>query len=452
MALSDDYLLPTTTSTLLVPGSEQYPFQYLLSKGFGTEESRKALEENHEDPYRAEKWLRNGGMEVEEGEVQHVRMRLNSQWDPSLAKTVSNGQLILKYDRDDNESDVELSRADSVTTETPDVSDVPAGKEADAKISKLSEKGFTCHSGYLEKNSPSVLKGWQSRWFYLWDTKIDYFKESNAVQKGSVNLMEIGTLKVKGNLLNIKMIEKCSTPNRMYELRAKTSEDALQWRIAIDANRLRIHSHGWPIQKIKVDDSLSIDVKNLHMQAHTGDVLLFCSKHYGGKIVQGYTQSHFDHIGLLIRYGKNQVSVLEALGKHGVQLFNWKDFIRERWYEQYTDLALRRLYIPDKKLRRQMLQTIASFVKEVVNCTYSWTPVKMMRRKSVAVSKLSERTFFCSEVVAKAYKECGILREDCPSSAYTPAMFDESNNLQLLRGCRLLKEQKITFVKKTEKS
>merc|ERR1712062_480609 len=108
-------------------------------------------------------------------------------------------------------------------------------------------------------------------------------------------------------------------------------------------------------------------------------------------------------------------------------------------------MALRKLHIPDSKFKNQMLQNIKKFIKEDVNCTYSWTPLKMWRRQSVSVSN-SERTYFCSELVAKAYKESKLLREDgCPSSAYIPCHFAESHDLHLLNNCCLLKEQKITW-------
>eukprot|EP00954_Amorphochlora_amoebiformis_P030109 1394153-Amorphochlora_amoeboformis.AAC.1 len=67
------------------------------------------------------------------------------------------------------------------------------------------------------------------------------------------------------------------------------------------------------------------------------------------------------------------------------------------------------------------------------------------RRQSKIVNDCKKKTFFCSELVAKAYKEMNILREDVPSSAYLPGSFEESSGLVLFSGASLEPENRLTF-------
>ena len=56
------------------------------------------------------------------------------------------------------------------------------------------------------------------------------------------------------------------------------------------------------------------------------------------------------------------------------------------------------------------------------------------------------RTYFCSSLVSKCYKEAGILQTSIPSSAYFPSHFSEDGNgIGFMMGSYLAKEQKINF-------
>mmetsp|Transcript_30235 Transcript_30235/g.42145 ORF Transcript_30235/g.42145 Transcript_30235/m.42145 type:complete len:81 (+) Transcript_30235:2-244(+) len=54
-------------------------------------------------------------------------------------------------------------------------------------------------------------------------------------------------------------------------------------------------------------------------------------------------------------------------------------------------------------------------------------------------------TFCCSEVIAAAYKELGILRPDIDSVAYVPGSFGSDKPILLLEGFRLESEIEILF-------
>ena len=71
-----------------------------------------------------------------------------------------------------------------------------------------------------------------------------------------------------------------------------------------------------------------------------------------------------------------------------------------------------------------MMMDLDAFVREVVGHKYALSIAKLLQRKTVALDTLNNggkfvtenRTFFCSELVAKAYKVMGLLEKDGASS------------------------------------
>jgi len=57
----------------------------------------------------------------------------------------------------------------------------------------------------------------------------------------------------------------------------------------------------------------------------------------------------------------------------------------------------------------------------------------------------TDKGFFCSELVASAYKCLGLLPKQIASSHYWPGSFSAENNLTLLDGARLSDELLIDF-------
>ena len=57
-----------------------------------------------------------------------------------------------------------------------------------------------------------------------------------------------------------------------------------------------------------------------------------------------------------------------------------------------------------------------------------------------------QRNFFCSELIAKAFKEAGLFSSDEASHSFMPADFsNESKRLRLEKGARLGEEMMIRF-------
>eukprot|EP01084_Bolivina_argentea_P109275 195312_1 len=204
-----------------------------------------------------------------------------------------------------------------------------------------------------------------------------------------------------------------------------------------------------PSNVVNVIEIISfLDVCNY---SNTGDVLLFDTKSKSGACVRVATGGNYDHIGMIFRLKDGKVGVLEALGS-GVQVFLWKNFRKYNWNNQYSRIGFRSLIIPDSNLRKEIKRKLTQFVKTVVNRHYGWNPIALIRKQSTVSLYDESRTFFCSELIAKAFKEAGLLRSDLASSQYFPSHFQQSKNMTLLKGCSFSNEMSVRWTENDLKS
>mmetsp|Transcript_19700 Transcript_19700/g.29417 ORF Transcript_19700/g.29417 Transcript_19700/m.29417 type:complete len:899 (-) Transcript_19700:57-2753(-) len=192
----------------------------------------------------------------------------------------------------------------------------------------------------------------------------------------------------------------------------------------------------------------SIHWKDYVKDASTGDILLFETKNFSGSVVRTATRSRYDHIAIILVLStgsRRHVGVLEALGNHGVQLHNFSAFARG-WHKQYTTMAVRRLNF-NPRYGAQSRAELSKFVREAVGKPYKWSPT-MHFRKASTMSNTPIKSFFCSELVAKAYKVMALLRPDLPSSVYIPGSFEMSSGMTLLSGASLESEIALEFSEK----
>jgi len=72
----------------------------------------------------------------------------------------------------------------------------------------------------------------------------------------------------------------------------------------------------------------------------------------------------------------------------------------------------------------ELISKIEKFVKANVGNKYAVNAKKLMQRKSTSIGteSLSERTYFCSELVAACYKRADLLPSDISSSRYLPCI------------------------------
>ena len=78
---------------------------------------------------------------------------------------------------------------------------------------------------------------------------------------------------------------------------------------------------------LKNDNSLfeNIDEANFMAKADTGDILLFRTNRSISKMARGITNSHFDHVAMVLKFENlpGEVYLIEATANTGVALNRW---------------------------------------------------------------------------------------------------------------------------------
>lgn len=163
-----------------------------------------------------------------------------------------------------------------------------------------------------------------------------------------------------------------------------------------------------------------VSMDDLPQIARSGDILLFRAKNLVSAVVRGATQSDFDHVALVLKRVNGEVFLLESL-LTGVWTNSWAEF-HEKRASGYARIVLRQL---KHVITRPNLTKLASFCQSVKGASYSVAPTKFVTRRSNSVLDFNDlkRTFFCSELVASAYKHIGLLRTGVSSTQYMPGTF-----------------------------
>eukprot|EP01017_Pseudomicrothorax_dubius_P031052 TRINITY_DN3923_c0_g2_i8.p1 TRINITY_DN3923_c0_g2~~TRINITY_DN3923_c0_g2_i8.p1 ORF type:complete len:270 (-),score=51.24 TRINITY_DN3923_c0_g2_i8:114-923(-) len=239
---------------------------------------------------------------------------------------------------------------------------------------------------------------------------------------------------------------------RSFTFRATDNADMLRWFYsiskAIDTSNgfRRSLTNLFSEKKFWKFDRLSI--KQLIKTAESGDILLFTSKQTHADMQRIFTGSKYDHVALLIvsnpqHEEKRQVYVFEATGGEGVSVTNLMDFKTNKWYLLYTRLVIRKL---NYKRETNFFEKLQEFFKKTHGKKYSISAQKLLKKQSMIAQDedFKDRAFFCSELVAAAYKRLGLLPNDISSTQYWPGSFSSEYDLPL-QSCSLGQEILIDF-------
>ena len=170
-------------------------------------------------------------------------------------------------------------------------------------------------------------------------------------------------------------------------------------------------------------------------QVDTGDILLIrtnSNRFIGPWITRTYTASHFDHVQMILRYGDNvrDLYILEAVGDRGVRMTTWANIRSELYAGGFFDKIVTRKLIYE--MTPQRLNDLDLFRRNCVGNRYGLTLKKLMKshrseqKLGTRQSHIEKtRTFFCSELIAKAFKVLGVLKnpDEKSSSCYYPGSF-----------------------------
>lgn len=171
----------------------------------------------------------------------------------------------------------------------------------------------------------------------------------------------------------------------------------------------------------------------------TGDIILFSGTCWVGKTIKLLSWSRWSHVGMVV-YGPSHSEPMVYESTHcnklkcfdtgentmGVQLVPLKDRVdiykgRVAYRHLYSELSEEQLY--SLKLFRHSMQgkDFERSKYQMWSSNYSFIP-----------SKEDLSSLFCSELIAAAYQELGLLGKEIPSNKFVPKDFSAKGNIDFI--------------------
>ncbi|KAK3273858.1 hypothetical protein CYMTET_17930 [Cymbomonas tetramitiformis] len=203
----------------------------------------------------------------------------------------------------------------------------------------------------------------------------------------------------------------------------------------------------------------TVTYSELLPQLQTGDLVLFSGATVSGAVIKLFSNSRFSHVGIVIKdvhefdpdeafvweSSTNKAGLTDVVSgevRHGVELLSLEAKVNSGWYDE---VAIRHLMVPEDK-RRGIATTLRRIQKEWQGRPYEISRLEMLNAiVDIEGVKMFENTkdlssLFCSELVAEAYMELGLLSTELPSNEYVPEDFASAKLSQLLNGSHLTDE------------
>lgn len=297
--------------------------------------------------------------------------------------------------------------------------------------------------GWVEKHSPKWLRGWQKRWFVLENKRLCWgsaegFTSPLGILDFDLVKIEIEAMwdqgddkRCRGHCASIlRSSSNCFRihvvgGDRIFALRTATRSEAKHW-----ITKLQAHTRASPRMEVGLSKAQRkfwkfdrISPEKFAELADTGDLLLFQSTTRVAAVQRTITGGQYDHVALLLRFANGKLVVLEATGTAGVSLVAWSDFVKHSWYKLYPRIVHRRVQFSKTK---ETMQHFEQFVRTVVGKPYDISLAKLRQKTSIP-DNVDRKGYFCSEVVAKALMELGVLQADRSSAQYWPTTFSLEN-------------------------
>lgn len=280
--------------------------------------------------------------------------------------------------------------------------------------------GFRCH----------CLKSDTKAFFVLYSTLLQFFPDNSSKTPFALlnfNLYSFTLKQLSKTELKISALSQKKT------LKLKFPEDQIDCWTVILTYCISISKGGLEkIFRVKTREKFwlnkGISEEDFLNKAENGDLLLFRSKNSGSKLQRCLTWSKYDHVGLILRFENKEIGFIEASRAYGVVFTYWDRYFKQEHANYYEEIAYRKLEVSRTS---EMLLALESFTKAVKGKAYS---LGLTRNKGENVSPGNENTFFCSELVASAYKTMGILDTTTPSYNFYPSDFTSKSLLSLLQG------------------
>ena len=173
------------------------------------------------------------------------------------------------------------------------------------------------------------------------------------------------------------------------------------------------------------------------------------------KITRAVSKSYFDHVAMVLKFetDPDEVYLVEATGNLGVSLNKWS-FLREHVGEGnfYKKMILRHVEFDRGD---SMVDALEKFLGEAVGKKYGLGG--LLKQKTIKHTNENkndligeDRAFFCSELVAKAFKCLSIIEDDDTScTQFYPGTFSSKGDsfLKLTPGTTIESELQIIMDK-----
>jgi hypothetical protein len=284
-------------------------------------------------------------------------------------------------------------------------------------------------TGWLRRKPIGGMKQWEWMFFQVKEGKLKYFiMENDITPHGVFNFKQLtATLETRGERKFCVEIHSCS---HQFYYKARTKEERQLWVTVLSIN-LNLHSpmdqiltlvaskeNFWKIEKISNLKFLCV--------ANTADILLFQAKNVGAKIQRKIAGSRFDHVAMVLCHGSGRISIFEATNQDGVALVDWDQFFEQNWLDLYSLVVYRKV---EFERTETMLNNLQKFINESKGKKFSFNVKKMIVKNTKKAGQ--EEDFFCSELVASAFKSIGILSPDFDTSKVWPVNFEKEDTLPL---------------------
>jgi hypothetical protein len=190
--------------------------------------------------------------------------------------------------------------------------------------------------------------------------------------------------------------------------------------------------------------------------ADTGDLLLFRGTVAGALITRTVTGGYFDHVAMVLKFetDPSEVYLVEATGSQGVSLNKWSILRHHVGPGKHYEKVIYRHVNFDRG--EKMVQNLEKFLSEAVGQNYGLNGVLRMKTQRIAEDDdrliHEDRSFFCSELVAKAFKLLGIIEDNETScTQFWPLHFSSKGEqfLKMTPGSWIDSEMQIISDEKT---
>ena len=179
----------------------------------------------------------------------------------------------------------------------------------------------------------------------------------------------------------------------------------------------------------------------------TGDIVLFSGKGGISSIIKLFTSSKWSHMGMVLRlkFDWDVVFLWEStkcssVPDKGVQLVPLSE--RLRAYD--GEVSIR--HLRNHEITQQNHEDLMKLRKDLRNRPYEEDRIELLKAAwdgPLGKNEEDISSLFCSELVAEAYQELGLLHrppKGLPSNEFTPKDFSEKKRLKLQKGATLSKE------------